>query len=66
MQPSSRIAIVGAGLSGACAAFALHRHAHVEVFEATEAAAQAFRAAGGLFHPLMTRRARPNWQHDAA
>ncbi len=66
MQPSPGIAIVGAGLAGACAAFALHRHAHVEVFEATEAADQAFRAAGGLFHPLMTRRARPNWQHDAA
>ncbi len=66
MQPSPRIAIVGAGLAGACAAFALHRHAHVEVFEASEAADQAFRAAGWLFHPLMTRRARPNWHHDAA
>ncbi len=66
MQPSPRIAIVGAGLAGACAAFALHRYAQVEVFEATDAANQAFRATGGLFHPLMTRRARPNWQHEAA
>ncbi|SHK55446.1 NAD(P)/FAD-dependent oxidoreductase [Rhodothermus profundi] len=66
MQPSPSIGIVGAGLAGACAAFALHRQAHVEVFEATDATNQAFRATGGLFHPLMTRRARPNWQHEAA
>lgn len=66
MQPSPNIAIVGAGLAGACAAFALHQHAHVTVFEAADVARQAFGVTGGLFHPLMTRRARPNWQHEAA
>ncbi|CAM3341912.1 NAD(P)/FAD-dependent oxidoreductase [Rhodothermus bifroesti] len=66
MQASPRIAVVGAGLAGACAAFALAPYATVTVFEASSSQAEAFRAQGGLVHPLMTRRARPNWRHEEA
>jgi len=66
MQASPKIAIVGAGLAGACAAFALAPYATVTVFEATEPGADVLRAQSGLVHPLMTRRARPNWHHDEA
>lgn len=52
-----RIGIIGAGIAGACAAWALHaRGAHVTVFEAHQVASGASGAAAGMLQPLIGMR----------
>jgi glycine/D-amino acid oxidase-like deaminating enzyme len=62
MHHDADIIIVGAGLAGACAAFALSARHSVHVLEANEPASGASGAAAGLVNPFMGRRARPVWR----
>lgn len=62
MSHDTDVIIAGAGLAGACAAFALSAHYDVHVLEANEPASGASGAAAGLVNPFMGRRARPVWR----
>ena len=69
MKPETRnheVIIVGAGIAGASAAFALSNEADVLIVEAEEPGAGASGVAGGLFSPMIALRGRPVWRIDEA
>lgn len=66
MKTTCDTLIVGAGLTGACAALALSAHEAVIVLEARQAASGASGAAAGLVNPLPSQKAKRMWRADAA
>ena len=66
MPESYDFIIAGAGLAGACAAFSLGTTHSVLLLDTRTPASGASGISAGLANPLMARRARPVWQHDAA
>ncbi|MFV1980720.1 MAG: FAD-dependent oxidoreductase, partial [Rhodothermia bacterium] len=66
MDSSYDIAIVGAGLAGAFAAFHLSDKYRVVVLEKAAVASGASGAGAGLVNPFMARKANPVWQSSEA
>ncbi len=58
------VIVAGAGLAGACAAFALSRDSEVLVLEADQPGAGASGTAAGLVNPLMGKRVRKVWRME--
>ncbi len=58
--------VAGGGIAGVCAAFHLSSHGTTLLLERSCLAAGASGAAAGLVNPLLSNKARPVWQADAA
>ena len=63
---SYEVVVVGAGLAGVCAAYALSKGHKVLLIDGKYPAAEASGVAAGLVNPLMARKANPVWRHAEA
>ncbi len=60
------VVVIGAGLAGTCAAYALSKDHKVLLIDGKYPAAEASGVAAGLVNPLMARKANPVWRYEEA